>query len=409
MARILYISLGSPIPTTNGHRMRSRSLLQALKAQGHRVVMICCVEEGEVEGCPPELAALVEKIVFVRLSSGKGFDSYYGRLVALFGGQPYGVWRFKQEKIQAAINRSIAEDHFDALYCDDIYMYSNIAENIDIPVLLNKDDITFEIVEQYEKSARWPVSAYAAIEARRVREFEVSTCNRAKTVLACSERDRDALYDAGVKTHTVVLPNVIEVERYHRPNNAEEAATLLYVGAMDWYPNIDGVRFFAAEILPRIVSQIPDVKFVVAGRNPSQELIAELTVDKHIEFTGTVADIVPYLSSATVCVVPLRIGSGTRLKIIEAAAAGKAVVSTVLGADGLSFTNRDEILREDHPAAFADAVVSLLQDPVRRKEMGTKARARAEAEYSISALNEILAASFAEIGIGTGAPVSAGK
>jgi len=409
MARILYISLGSPIPTTNGHRMRSRSLLQALKAQGHDVVMVCCVEDGEINDCPPELAALVEKVAFVRLSSGKAFDSYVGRLLALLGGQPYGVWRFKHKEIQSAINSAIAENHLDALYCDDIYMYSNIAKSIDIPVLLNKDDITFEIVEQYEKSARWPVSVYAAIEARRVREFEVSSCNRAKTVLACSERDCDALRDAGVTSPVHVLPNVIEVERYHRPSEAEDTATLLYVGAMDWYPNIDGVRFFAGEILPRIVSQVANIRFVVAGRNPSPEFVAELSKDRHIEFTGTVADIVPYLAAATICVVPLRIGSGTRLKIIEAAAAGKAVVSTILGADGLTFRDDEEIVRVDDPAAFADAVVSLLGDPVRRKSLGAKARQRAEAEYSITALNQILSESFAEIGVGRQASISACK
>ena len=401
MVRILYMALGSPIPTTNGHRMRCRSLLQALKGQGHDVVMVCCIEDSEVRECPPELAALVQKVEFIRLSSGNKFDSYLGRLMAFLSGKAYGAWRFRDKRIQDAVDVAKSQYAFDAILCDDIYMYANVSDDIGLPVLLNKDDITFEIVEQYAQSAHWPVSAYAKVEAKRVREFEVASCNRSQSVLACSERDRDALLAAGVTTPVFVIPNVIEVERYLRPSKAEDPATLLYVGAMDWYPNIDGVRFFAEQILPRIVAEVPEVRFVIAGRNPSPELVAELTADKHIEFTGTVAEIVPYLSAATVCVVPLRIGSGTRLKIIEAAAAGKAVVSTVLGADGLTFKDGEEILRVDDPAAFASSVVSLLRNPALRTSMGAAAQKRAEAEYSIAALSETLRKCFTEIGVDT--------
>jgi glycosyltransferase involved in cell wall biosynthesis len=379
--------------------MRSRSLLQALKLLGHEVTMVSCVEEQEVRECPPELADLVQKVEFIRLSSGNTFDSYFGRLLAFVKGKAYGAWRFRDKRIQDAIAAEKSRQHFDAILCDDIYMFANVAADESLPVLLNKDDITFEIVEQYAQSARWPVSAYAKIEARRVRQFEVESCNRTHAILPCSERDRDAMLAAGVTAQLVVLPNVIDVARYDVAAKLEDPATLLYVGAMDWYPNIDGVRFFAAEILPLIVAEVPEVRFVVAGRNPSAELVAELTANKHIEFTGTVADVVPYLSSATVCVVPLRIGSGTRLKIIEAAATGKAVVSTVLGADGLTFKEGEEIVRADDPATFAKSVVSLLRDPARRASMGAAAKKRAAAEYSIAALSHTLHRCFSAIGI----------
>jgi glycosyltransferase involved in cell wall biosynthesis len=155
---------------------------------------------------------------------------------------------------------------------------------------------------------------------------------------------------------------------------------------MDWYPNREALEFFVTGIFPRIRSQVPDVRFVVAGRNPPEEFRQRLGHIPGVEFTGTVSDTHAEIASAAGCVVPLRIGSGTRLKILEAAAMAKPVVSTRLGAEGLEFRDGQEIALEDEPAAFADAVVKLLSAAPDRHRLGQAARKRVEQNYRFHAL-----------------------
>jgi glycosyltransferase involved in cell wall biosynthesis len=191
-----------------------------------------------------------------------------------------------------------------------------------------------------------------------------------------------------------VVPNVIDVESYQplAPSGApggDDGRTLLYIGAMDWYPNRDAVRYFVREVLPVVRRLVPGVRFVVAGRGASPELRNSLRAGD-VVFTGEVPDMAAQLRAATVCVVPLRIGSGTRLKIIEAAAMEKAMVSTSLGAEGLEFAAPGEIVLADTVEAFAQATAELLNAPERRAQMGTKARLRASESYSIAALQKAL-------------------
>jgi glycosyltransferase involved in cell wall biosynthesis len=159
---------------------------------------------------------------------------------------------------------------------------------------------------------------------------------------------------------------------------------------MDWHPNRDAVEFFARSILPHIRAKYPQVKFIVAGRNPPPQFVAQFSSDPGIEFTGTVADMRPYLANATVVVVPLRIGGGTRIKILEACAAGKPVVSTTIGAEGLDVVPGREILVADAPTDFANLVVRLLDDPLQSEVLAKGARAKIVDRYSSSALNKAL-------------------
>jgi glycosyltransferase involved in cell wall biosynthesis len=159
---------------------------------------------------------------------------------------------------------------------------------------------------------------------------------------------------------------------------------------MDWYPNRDAVNHFVSRILPDLLILVPSVKFLVAGRIPSDSFAGRFVDKANIEFTGFVSDMRSVLGNATVCVVPLRIGSGTRLKILEAAAMAKSIVSTHLGAEGLDFVNGKEIVLEDDPSRFAKAVALLLSSPRYRDALGYAARKRVEAEYSFVPLRKAL-------------------
>ena len=159
---------------------------------------------------------------------------------------------------------------------------------------------------------------------------------------------------------------------------------------MDWYPNRDAVEFFARAILPRVRAKCPDVRLIVAGRNPPNQFVEQFRSDRKIEFTGTVPDMRPYLAAATVVIVPLRVGGGTRIKILEACAAGKPIVSTSVGAEGLDLEPGKEIILADDPREFARSVVNLLQHPARSEAVARSARAAVVERYSHVTLKKSL-------------------
>ncbi len=201
-------------------------------------------------------------------------------------------------------------------------------------------------------------------------------------VLAVSQTDRDFFCGTVAADKLTVIPTGVDIE-YFQPFGDEEENTLVFTGSMDWLPNEDGIFYFVQEVLPKIVQEISTVKLQVVGRKPSPRLQTLATEHPNqVHLTGWVDDIRPYLGRSAVCIVPLRIGSGTRLKIFEAMAMGKAVVSTTIGAEGLPVRHGAELLLADSPEEFAQSVMMLLRDAAARRNLGYAARELVQSKYS---------------------------
>jgi glycosyltransferase involved in cell wall biosynthesis len=292
--------------------------------------------------------------------------------------------------MQTAIEQRLATKSFDLLICDDVYNFENLPKQQRVPVILNKHDITHVILRRYLGYERNPLKiVYGWMEYAKLRRWEALACAESAGVFACSECDRDLLQKLSPHSRLAVVPNVIDVEKYV-PGKEDDGKTILFVGALDWYPNLDGVIFFCTQIFPKLRELAPNAIFRVVGRHPSEYLRRRLSHLSGIEFAGMVPDVRAELEKAAVCVVPLRIGSGTRLKILEAAAMRKPVVSTRIGAEGLNFGDGFEIVLSDDPQEFAQAVAGLLASPANRTSMGLRALGRVEKEYSLRALRGAL-------------------
>jgi polysaccharide biosynthesis protein PslH len=192
------------------------------------------------------------------------------------------------------------------------------------------------------------------------------------------------------------FPNCVDTESY-LPAEDDDGATVLFIGAMDWLPNRDALDFVRLRILPQLLALAPAATLVVAGRNPSSDLRRRLAGIPSLRFAGAVEDTRPLLARAAAFAAPLRIGSGTRIKILEAAAMAKPIVSTTLGAEGLELSDGNEILLADEPRHFARAVADLLLDPGRRRALGRAARRRVAENYSLLALRHALRGAFTEL------------
>ena len=385
--RILFAAMAPPLPATNGQRIRNSNLLRALRALNHRVSIICFAESSEPRAGESELRELCDRTVYVgappTLSAVK---QGVGRMAALFSADTYGLKRFRMPAMRAALEREFSSASFDAVLCDDVYMLSNIPNRNNVPLILNKHDLTFEIVNRFSGVQRnIAKKLYGYLEGSKVRKIEFRAADRADAVWACSERDKSILEAGSPSSRVFVVPNAIDTSEY-ASESVDDGRTILYAGAMDWLPNRDAVAFFLQEIYPRIRQQMPEARFVVAGRNPPADFCRQFAAVPGVRFTGFVDSLQEEFAKSTVCVVPLRIGSGTRLKILEASAAGKPVVSTTIGAEGLGLVAEEDILLANNAEHFAASVIKLLESPDLRREISKRAQQKVYECYSITAL-----------------------
>jgi glycosyltransferase involved in cell wall biosynthesis len=384
--KILAVLLSPPVPATAGHRVRNRSLLRALALEGHEVTVVSFASLEEIAEPSREFRGLCREYHLLPAPAGSSLR----RLAAVLDPRPYGAVRLTVPAMKTLVSEQLARTAFDMILCDDCYVAGNIPSGHRLPVILNKHDITCRIVRQFAAAERNPLKKlYALLEAVKIERLEAAACDMAEAVAVCSSCDGDVLRQISPNVRQFVVPNVVDTDKY-APSGNGDGRTVVFVGAMDWLPNQDGAEFLVFDILPRLRQLVPNVRVVLAGRNPAPWFIERFAEFPDVSFTGTVAELRPIIARAAVCVVPLRIGSGTRLKILEAAAMAKPIVSTSLGAEGLDLRHGQDILLEDQPRAFAEAVAMLLTDPARARAMGETARMNVEENYSIPALRESL-------------------
>lgn len=236
---------------------------------------------------------------------------------------------------------------------------------------------------------RWPAAAYSLIQWQKLHRYERQICQRADAVLAVSPVDQGALQHLAPDAHIAMIANGITIDQANTTSATHHLPpampTLLFTGKMDYRPNVDAVLWFADEVLPLIVEQAPAVRFQIVGMNPHERL-ERLRQNPAIEIIGAVESVVPYFTAATIYVVPLRVGGGTRFKVLDAMLHRKAIVSTTLGVEGLGVSDGQELLLADTPATFAAAVLRLLADVnstgMMSKQLGINAHHFVKGNYS---------------------------
>jgi glycosyltransferase involved in cell wall biosynthesis len=250
---------------------------------------------------------------------------------------------------------------------------------------VDSHNIDYDLAKQYARAGGGMVRRlYAAANWRKLRREELGTYGDADGVYLCSALDEQRLRDEIPAPCTAVIPNAADVDHY-QPRPADpppDGRTVVFFGLLSYVPNVDGVIHFIRDIWPRIAEAHPGARCKIIGGGAPPALTA--LAGPRVEFTGFVPDLRPHLAEAAVVVVPLRLGGGTRLKIVEAMAMGKAIVSTTLGAEGIEAVPGRELLIEDQPAAFAEAVNRLLAEPNSAARIGQLARQLAVERYAWS-------------------------
>jgi len=270
----------------------------------------------------------------------------------------------------------------DLLLCDFLQTGVPALELPITPRVIFQHNVEYLLRKRQYEAESSPLKKWLfAAECEKTRRIEERVCQSFDHVIAVSPEDREVFKrEFGIKKVSTI-PTGVDSDYFRPQALPQKAGRLAFVGSMDWYPNEDGIIWFLREVYPLVRNKVESVSFKVVGRNPSARLKAVAASLPGVELTGRVPDVRPFLAEAEVVVVPLRVGGGTRIKIPEAMAMGKAVVSTTVGAEGLPFRNGQEIMLADSREGFATAVIELMLNPKRRMEVEFAACDRVRREH----------------------------
>ncbi|MGA7928928.1 MAG: glycosyltransferase family 4 protein [Candidatus Sulfotelmatobacter sp.] len=390
--KILWVKANKLLPLHSGGDIRSYHIARSL-ASRHELCFLSYYDGGADPDYERRLAEQFPNACCVstgRQESGPArvFD-YISRLADR---APYAVSRFKCAPVQKKLEEWLTPGRFDAGVCDFLDAAVNFPISPAAPSLLFQHNVESEIWRRHAETETNP--AWRRIYGREFRKmlaYEKAAVQRFVHVIAVSEHDRNLMSAWVDPSRVTVVPTGVDLRQYQPDFSEREVRPLvMFVGAMDWEPNIDAVEFFCKEVWPSVLAQIPQAKFRIVGRNPDRRV--QRFAGDPIEVTGRVPAVIDQLREAAVVIVPLRIGGGTRLKIYEAMAAGKAVVSTSVGAEGLDVHHGRDITLADDPKAFAEAILILLENSEVRKRY-ERAAAELAARYGWPAV----AARFEEV------------
>lgn len=317
-----------------------------------------------------------------------------GLTASAFSTLPFSVVAHRSAAFQASVKRAMQATVFDILHVDTIALSQFVDPRSPATTVLthhNIESILMERRAQVEPHAA--ARFYLSREARKLANYERALAPTFAMNIVVSSTDETALLQRVPGIRTAVVPNGVNTT-YFTPHGTEEALALIYTGGMNMFANRDAVMFFLEQIWPIIRAEVPDVRFFAVGQDPPAELSAIAARDTSVVVTGYVDDIRPYVNQAAVYVVPLRVGGGTRLKVLDAMSSGKALVSTSIGCEGIDVVPGTHLVTADTAEAFAGNTVQLLRDPARRRALGTAARQLVEEKYAWRVVGDQLIAAY---------------
>lgn len=370
-------------PNDAGGKIRTTNILRGLKGGAFDVTLIGPADAEQRARWKVELEGVCER--FVAWDPPRARPRAL-RALDLFDPLPVNVVADRHEAALATVRHELNAHRFDLVVFDFVHAAVLMPPALDMPSLCFTHNVETEIFARHAQQTRQPLMRRVwASQAAKMERYERDVLRRFDTVVAVSERDAAAFRERFGLDSVGVIPTGVDLDFFSWAEppvpSASHAPTVVFVGSMDWAANIDGVEFFIDEVWPRVLAKLPQARFVVVGRNPSAAVVERARKTTNVEFTGRVDDVRPHVHRAQAFVIPLRVGSGTRIKAFEAMAMGCPVVSTAIGVEGLDVVDETHYLCRDGAAEQATAVLQLLTDAPLRRRLSQEARACVEARF----------------------------
>ncbi len=374
--KILYIAHRLPYPPDKGDKIRSFHMIKHL-SQHHSVRLACLAwspQELEKAKALRDYCAAVD-VVLLRPRWSK-----IKSLVHLFSSKPLTVQYFYSKHLQRLIHQRIIEEEFDAIIVFSSCMAQFLPPGQTGFKIIDFTDVDSDKWLQYAEHVKSPLSIIYRLESKKLKKYEISLASLYDCCTVISEAEERLFRSYSKRFVLCTVPNGVDLEYFQVKTEVPDEPTLIFMGVMDYYANVDGVLYFHDQILPHIRRVIPNVKLIILGGNPTRA-IRRLGRSKNVSITGYVQDVRSFLSQATACVVPLRIARGVQNKVLEAMAMGLPVVATSRAVEGIDARPGRDLMVADDPVEFAARTVKLLFDRQLQQKMSRSARKLVESKY----------------------------
>jgi glycosyltransferase involved in cell wall biosynthesis len=401
--RALVLANRLPFPLDDGWKVRTFHMVRSVAAVSDSTTLVVFhpdVRDNTIGDARLALGARVDVHVVARPSAYTPARLLRG----LVSETPVHVWNQESAALRAELRSLIDTRDFDLALSESTFMYrymdlfaANVPRVVDTH---NIDSVTFTRYARTlrAKARRW----YAAQTARKLRRFEAQTFAAADAIWVCSDDEAGLVREMAPGANVWTVPNGVDTAAMAPRDDVRPVpGRLVFFGRLDYFPNVDAIQHFAAEILPRL-SDVPDLELHLVGAAATAEVRALAERTSRVRLIGRVDEVARVLASAAVVVVPLRVGGGTRIKILEALSMARPLVSTTIGAEGLRLGPGHDLLIADEPDDFARSVRELLNDPARAETLGRNGRETVRANYDWTAAGRIVARSL--VALNTGAP-----
>ncbi len=404
--KLLFLAHRIPYPPNKGDKIRAYHELRALVERGHEVHLLAFADQAHDLHYQVDLARHCASVRVLRLR--KRWANVRA-LTAVLTSRPLSLGYFGSRKFERLVRQTLAEQKFNAIFVYSSAMAQYVPREWQSRTVVDLVDVDSEKWRDYAKRTSLPQTWLYNLEAERLRKFEYGIVSQFANSVLTTKREAallDELDEFTRRARLRVITNGVDLDYFDSSPRAvtagfnsssklvgaqpaDNAPRLVFTGAMDYFANIEAVEWFVNEIFPLIREQEPQVKFFIAGSNPTKQ-VKQLAQHPGVTVTGYVEDLRPYLHKATACVVPLRIARGVQNKLLEAMAAGKAIVATPEAAAGLHLTDGEELLTAATPREFADTVLRIIRDQSLRESLGRRARRFVETNHKWTPLLESL-------------------
>lgn len=382
--KILFLSNRGLLPIKDGHTRRSYNILKGL-AETNQVYFLSFYETPE-EIEPrnvKELESFCYKVEFHPAPSKKISIPMLMRLIrSLFSIDPYTIWRHYSKSFSKRVNDLISTEGFDLIHCDILPLAYTVRNKNGIFRSITDHDVSYlKCMRMGKQGWNIPLKSFLYLESWKLKRLESKMFTQVDLGVTVSELDKKILQTLCPGGKFVVVENGVETEKFKPSNEKVETNKLVWVGGFDHFPNKQGMHYFLENIYQRIKQRLPEIRLDIVGGGIPEKLKKLCKGDASIKLLGYVEDPLPYIQKATVFISPILSGGGTRLKILEAMSAGKAIVTTSIGCEGIDGTDGKHFIVADKPNDFCDAILRVINEPDLRKMLASNARHLAETFY----------------------------
>jgi glycosyltransferase involved in cell wall biosynthesis len=374
--KVLFLSQRFLFPMDTGGKIRTGKILEQLKNMVS-LTIISNVESAKDDDYLIRMQELCDRFIPVPWKEMPRYTlKFYMKIAAQsFSRYPISVLNDYSPKLERTVFGELKSNQYDLAICDFLQSTLNFRRVNGMPMLLFQHNVEATIAKRHLEQAKDPISKiFWGLQYSKMFRHEGTMCRQFDGIIAVSEKDRERMEEWYDAENVYEIPTGVDTDFYKPAENVREKKQLVFTGSMDWLPNEDAMIYFIEKIFPLIKKEEPDTTLVIVGRLPTSSLLKLTEARDDIVTTGWVDDTRPFMAESAVFIVPIRIGGGTRMKIYEALAMGKAVVSTSVGAEGLPLIHGEQIMFANEEKAFADHVVTLLRNENRREKLGASAR-----------------------------------